>query len=179
MSYRASEDQIIYPLAFLSTVAGDPFGPYDIGGTDAETAWADMAEFDRVFGMIMLDTTFNAADAVDTIKLQQATSSSGAGIKDVTTSGSGATFNYDTSTGNVLKGAAKRYAIVECRAEDLDATNGFHYVRLYCAASGNTGTDNVKGFMKLYNAAHKKAALQGAPTANAALYISPTSAGGV
>ena len=181
MPFRMSEDAKVFPLAYLATVAGDPFGPYDVGGAAnyATTAWADMAGYDRIFAIVWVDTTFNASDNVDTIKLQQASAgtggAAGTGTKDLTTSGSGTTFNYDSAAGQVLGVTAGNFCIVEARAENLDSTNGFHFVRLYAVASGDTGTDNIKGFLMLHQSDTKKAALQGAATANTAIYVTPTS----
>jgi hypothetical protein len=178
MPFRMSEDAKIFPLYGLTGAAGDPFGPYDIGGGDyAQTQWADMAGYDRVFAIIWTDTTIT--DVVDTIKLQQASAgtllAAGTGTKDLTTSGSGTTYNYDSAAGQVLTAVAGQFCILEARAENLDSTNGFHFVRLYASCSGDTGVDNVKGFLMLHQAGQKKSGLQGAPTANTAIYVTPTS----
>lgn len=183
MSYDGSEDFQTFPLAGLGDSAGDGgtpgqlFGPYDIGGTNAVSAWADIADFDRVYAMIAIGT-FNASDKVTTFKLQQATSSAGAGVKDVTSSGTDTSSNFDNTYG---PGTAGNKIIATCRAEDLDANNGFHFVRVYVAATGNTGTDNVGGFLQLHNKAHKQARVQGATiAANSAFhYVTPHSAGGL
>jgi hypothetical protein len=172
-----SEDAKVFPLYGLTGSAGDPFGPYDVGGTYATTNWADMAGYDRVYALVWTDTTIT--DVIDTIKLQQASAgtllTAGTGTKDLTTSGSGTTYNYDNAAGQVLTAVAGQFCIVEARAENLDSTNGFHFVRLYVASSLDTGVDNVKGFLMLHQAGQKKAALQGAPTANTAIYVTPTS----
>lgn len=168
---RMSEDAVVYPMAFLNAVPGEPFGPYDIGGTNAQTDWAPMRDFDRVFAMLTIGT-FNASDKVTTLKLQQATSAAGAGVKDLTTSGAGATNQYD-STNNPLGVVSGDFAILEARGEDLDVNNGFRYVRMFAAATGNTGTDDVSGFLMIHGAENAKKNQQGAPAANTALYINP------
>ena len=178
MPFRMSEDAKVFPLYGLTTVAGDPFGPYDIGGGDYATSnWADMTGYDRVFAIIWTDTTIT--DVVDTIKLQQATAgtlvAAGTATKDLTTAGSGSTNNYDSAAGQVLTAVAGQFCILEARAENLDSNNGFHMVRVYASCSGDTGVDNVKGFLMLHQSDTKKAALQGAATANTAIYVTPTS----
>ena len=177
MTYRGSEDFHVYPLYQLNTTPGELFGPYDIGGTNASTNWADIADFDRVFGIITLGT-YTGADAVTTFQLKQAKTSSGGSSKDLTTSGSTTASNYDSTYAPTVAGNT---LIVECRAEDLDSTNGFHYVQMYIAATGNTNTDDVQGFMMLFQKDHRIAQVQGA-TAAATItyhYVTPTSAGGL
>jgi hypothetical protein len=177
MAYRGSEDFKIAPLYQLNATPGELFGPYDIGGTNASSNWIDMADFDRVYSYIGLGT-WNTSDNLDTCKLQQATSSAGAGVKDLTTSGSGVTYNYDTTYSPNTIGD---FVILEARAEDLDNNNGFHWVRVYVAETGNTGVDDVQGFLMLHNKAHKIAQIQGATVAadDGIHYVTPQSAGGL
>lgn len=183
MSYDGSEDFQTFPLYGLGDsggnggTPGELFGPYDIGGTNAVSKWADIADFDRVYAMITIGT-FNASDKVTTFKLQQATASAGTGVKDVTTSGSTTASNYDSSYGAATAGDT---IIATCRAEDLDMNNGFHYVRVYIAATGNTGVDDVQGFLQLTAKAHKKAQVQGATAAATSTYhyVNTHSAGGL
>ena len=172
-----SEDFHIYPLSALNGVAGELFGPYDIGGTNAESDWADVADFDRIFAMITLGT-YTGADKVTTFKLQQASSSTGTGAKDLTTSGTDTTSNYDSTYG---PDAAGDTLIADARAEDLDITNGFHFVRVYVAATGNSNTDDVQGFLMLFNKAHKIPQVQGATAAatDTFHYVNVHSAGGL
>ena len=177
MAYRGSEDFKVYPLYQLNTTPGELFGPYDIGGTNASSNWADIADFDRVFAIITLGT-YTGADVPSTFKLEQATSSSGAGKKDVTTSGADTTYNYDSTYG---PDAAGDTLIAECRAEDLDSSGGFHFVRVYIAATGNTNVDDVQGFLMLHNKAHRLPQVQGATAAatDTYHYVTPHSAGGL
>lgn len=177
MAYDGSEDFKIAPLYQLNTTPGELFGPYDIGGTNASSNWVDIADYDRIYAMVTLGT-WNTSDKVTTFKLQQATSSSGTGVKDLTTSGTDTTSNYDSTYGAAAAGDT---LIATARAEDLDATNGFHFVRVYIAATGNTGTDDVQGFLMLHNKAHKRAQVQGATAAATSTYhyVTPHSAGGL
>lgn len=92
----------------------------DIGGTDAATvdadwaAWHDMRDFDRVTALVRLGA-WDAADDLDECRLEQATDSSGTGVKDLTADASGG--NYDT---DAPIDAAGDEVIIEARAEDLD-----------------------------------------------------------
>ena len=126
----------------------------DIGGTNTATlatgnweTWQSMVGFDRIYFKVQIGDTWNAADAVTTCKLQQASDSSGTGAKDLTTSASGGTYDTDNPIN-----AATEFVILEARAEDLDAANSFTHVRGYVAATGNTGTDNVSGVLILHDA---------------------------
>lgn len=178
MSFDGSEDFQVYPFHYLNDVA-DAYGVLDIGGTNGSTAWADVADFDRIYGFVEIGGTWNASDDLDGCKLEQATSSTGTGKKDLTTSGSGTTYNYDAS--GYPADAAGDIVVLTARAEDLDSNNGFHFVRLYVEEGGNTGVDQVLGFLMLHNKAHKKAQVQGATAAaeDAIHYVSPHSAGGL
>ena len=119
-----------------------PFTETDIGATNTSGSndalhWTSMENFDKLLCMVELGT-WNAADDLDTCKLEQATSSAGAGKKDLTTSASGG--NYDTDYPVDADGDR---VFLEVSAEDLDVDGGFKYVRVYCAEGGNTGVDNV------------------------------------
>ena len=172
MAFRMSEDAVFDPISLKNAVA-DATGNINVRNTNVETAWLSMAEYDRVYAEVRCDaTTWNASDAVTTLKLQQATSSAGAGAKDLTTSAAGG--NYNTTNDQLT--AAKSMAILECRAEDLDQNNSFNYVRLYAASTGNTAADNLFGFVCRYNAAHRRAKLAGAYSAAVLVYVNPQGA---
>jgi len=164
--FRMSENCKVYPLINDNDVAGQPF-LHDIGGTNAETAWVSMADFDRIFAYVQLGT-WNATDDLDECRVQQATDSSGAGAKDLTTDASGGDYDTDNPVD-----AAGDFVILEARAEDLDVDNGFKYVRLYVAEGGNTGVDNACGFMMLYNYAYPQKQLQGAAVTGSKVYVHP------
>lgn len=172
MAFRASEDSVVYPLANKNGVA-DATGNINVRNTNVQTVWIDMAEYDRLYAYVQLDhLTWNGADGVTTLKLQQAKDSSGTGVKDLTTSGAGS--NYNTTNDTLTASDSK--AILECRAEDLDVSNGFEFVRLYAASTGNTGADNLFGFAIAYNAVHRRKQLQGAYSAAVLVYVSPQGA---
>ncbi len=151
-----------------------PFTEADIGGTNTAGSsdavqWLDMANYDTFMAIVELGT-WNAGDDLDTCKLEQATSSAGAGKKDLTTCGSGATYDYDTDNPVDADG---NQVVLECRAEDLDVDNDFHYVRVYCAETGNTGTDNVSAVCIRSAARLQEEHLQGAPSTGAQVYVTP------
>lgn len=165
--YLMSRDVSVSPLINLTGSAGQPF-LQDIGGTYGTTDWVSMAEFDQVFAYVQLGT-WNASDDLDECRLEQATDSSGTGAKDLTTDASGG--NYDTA--NPID-AAGDFVILEAKAEDLDVANGFTHVRLYVAEGGNTGTDNIGGFLVRYGAKNKRKQLQGAAVTGSKVYVTPS-----
>mgnify|MGYP003654236881 FL=1 len=82
MGFRLSEDAA-FTLAETA----------DIGGTAISTAYVSMEGFNNAMAYLELGT-FDSGDDIDVYKIQQATDSSGTGVKDLTTSGSGS--NYDS-----------------------------------------------------------------------------------
>ena len=141
----------------------------DIGGTNASTGWVSMAGFTRIFAYAEIGT-WNASDDLDECRLEQATDASGTGAKDLTTDA--AAGNYDTSNPVDADGD---FVILEAKVEDMDVAGGFTHVRLYVAEGGNTGTDNVTGFLIRYGAHHKYAARNGGPTTGSKVYVNPGS----
>lgn len=146
----------------------------DIGGTDTATIdatyWApahDARPYHRIYACVRLGT-WNAADDLDTVKLQQCTSAAGAGAKDLTTSGAGSTYDYDTT---YVIDAVTNTVTFDVPTDLMDSANGFYYVRLYGAETGNTGTDNVSGVIILYGARDKCAERGAAAVAGETAYI--------
>jgi len=148
----------------------------DIGGTNTATVdatyWApayDVRPYQDIYAKIRLGT-WNAADDLDTCKLQQCTAADGSDAKDLTTSGSG--YNYDT---DYPVDAVTNTVVLEARAEDMDIAGGYYYVRLYAAETGNTGVDNVSGVIILYNAKEKGKEKEGAASSGVTVYVTPNS----
>lgn len=144
----------------------------DIGGTNTGAVgnWATylpMKDFDRVTAVVEVGT-WDSSDDLDTCKFQQATDSSGTGVKDLTTSSSGG--NYDTDSPVDADG---NQVILEARAEDLDVQNGFDYVRVYVAEAGNTGPDNVSGVIIRHAARNKQDELHATASSAAIVYVTP------
>lgn len=140
----------------------------DIGGTNAATGWVSMADYKRIFAYVEIGT-WDAGDDLDECRLEQATSAAGAGAKDLTTDASGG--NYDTANPVDADGD---FVILEARAEDLDVDGGFSFVRLYVAEGGNTGVDNVTGFLLRYGARSKHAEKNGAAVTGSKVYVRPS-----
>ena len=84
------------------------------------TAWIDMSLFHSIMAVIMAGT-IEATGTIDA-KLEQATDSSGTGVKDVT----GKAITQLTAAGS----DSDKQAIVNCRSDELDADNAFTHVRL-------------------------------------------------
>lgn len=140
----------------------------DIGGTNAATGWVSMKEFDQVFAYVEIGT-WDAGDDLDECRLEQATDASGTGAKDLTTDAAGG--NYDTDNPVDADG---NFVILEAAAEDLDVANGFTHVRLYVAEGGNTGVDNVTGFLIRYGSQIKQAQKNGAAVTGEKVYVRPS-----
>jgi hypothetical protein len=146
----------------------------DIGGTNTAaedaTYWApahDARQYQRIYAQLRVGT-FHATDDVDTCKLQQCTSAAGAGAKDLTTSGSGSAYDYDT---DAPVDAVTNTVTFDLPTDLLDVKNGFYYVRLYAAETGDTGTDNVSGVIALYGARDRYAARGAAAVAGEIVYV--------
>jgi hypothetical protein len=140
----------------------------DIGGTNAATPWVSMKDFQKVFAYVEIGT-WNATDDLDECRLQQAQDGSGTGAKDLTTDASGG--DYDTDNPVDADG---NFVILEAKAEDLDTENGFTYVRLYVAEGGNTGVDNVTGFLLRHGYAYQGKELNGAAVVGEKVYVRPS-----
>lgn len=147
-----------------------PFTETDIGGTNSAGSsdavhWFDMRDFDEFCAMVELGT-WNATDDLDTCKLEQATSSAGAGKKDLTTSS--ATGDYDTDTPVDADGDR---VFLEVKASDLDVANNFRYVRVYLAETGNTGVDNVSAVYVARKARYPHSQLPVAAASGSKVYV--------
>ena len=140
----------------------------DIGGTNAATPWVSMADFGRLFAYVELGT-WNAGDDLDECRLEQAQDASGTGAKDLTTDAAGG--DYDTDNPVDADG---NFVILEAMAEDLDVNGGFTHVRLYVAEGGNTGVDNVTGFLIRYGARHMHKHKNGAAATGEKVYVRPS-----
>lgn len=101
-------------LAVLSTL-----DPASIGPGTVLTAWIPAANFHTLAALI--ETGVMSLNGTLDAKLRQATSSSGAGAKDVT----------GKAIVQILAAAGSNVqASIELRGEDLDASNGFAFVAL-------------------------------------------------
>ena len=118
-----------------------PFEVLDIGGTNTSSAdggdgttlhWQSMRDWKKAFVFVSIGPTWNAADAYDTFKLQQATATAGTGVKDIT--GKAATANT---------GTAEERLVFHLDASEMDVANGFDFFRFYGEEDDNTGVDQV------------------------------------
>ena len=139
----------------------------DIGGTNTQNSggWLSMKNYGRAMAYVELGS-WDSSDDLDQCRFQQATSSGGAGSKDLTTDGTG--LNYDSSSPIDADG---NFVIIEIRAEDLDVDNGYNYIRLYVAEGGNSGTDRVTGVVVRYDYAYPQKELQGAAASGSRVYV--------
>ena len=159
-------------MGYLSdkVVVEFPFTETDIGGTnsagsDDTVHWTSMEDFDRILVMVELGT-WNSSDDLDTCKLQQATSSAGAGVKDLTTSASGG--NYDTDAPVDADG---NQVVLEAYADQLDVDGGFDHVRVYLVEDDDTGTDNVSAVYVKDKGRHAYSELLVAAVAGEKVYV--------
>lgn len=136
----------------------------DIGGTSLNTSWVSMKNFAKATLYAEVGT-WDSSDDVDTLKIQQATDSSGTSAKDLTTSASGG--NYDTDAPLDADGD---FAYIEINAEDLDTDNGFTHIRGTAAEAGNSGTDNITLILLRYGAKYPAKELAGAATSGSKVY---------
>ena len=113
----------------------------DIGGTDihagvATANWLDMALFDQIAFYVIVgptaNETWNAADQLDNLHINQANTAIGGGTKALVPA-----VNLDQLAANT----ALETFCLECTAAHCDTENGFHWVRLECSEAGNTGDD--------------------------------------
>ena len=82
--------------------------------------WLDLGLFDQVMAVLMTGDV-PTTTSVD-FKLQQATASDGSGSKDIT----------GKAITQILSGSpatSDKQAIIDCRADELDITNSFRFVR--------------------------------------------------
>lgn len=149
----------------------------DIGGTNTAAAdatnwaaWHKAGGFDRITALLRVGPTWNAADDVDTAKLQQAKDAAGLDAKDLTTSGTTGVEDYDASNPVDAPGDE---VILEARADQLDADNGYQYVRVFVAETGNTGVDEVYGMLILSSARYGHGESHRAAVVGSVVYVRP------
>ena len=101
--------------AVLATIDPDV---YAHGAQNSD--WLDLGLFDQAMAVLMLGDV-PTTTSVD-FKLQQATTSGGAGVKDIT--GKAITQIVSGSPAN-----SDKQAIINCRSGELDVANSFRFVR--------------------------------------------------
>ncbi len=109
--------------ALLGTIDPDA---YAAGAQNSD--YIDMGLFDQVMAVVLVGT-IGTGSTVDA-KLQQATTSGGGGVKDI----SGKAITQLTQAGS----DSDKQALINCRADELDIDNDFRFVRL--VQTGGTGS---------------------------------------
>ena len=84
------------------------------------TGWVDASQYENLLAVINVGT-ISSTGTVDA-KLQQASDSSGTGAKNIT----GAAITQLTQAG----GSSNKQALINLKADQLDANNGFTFVQL-------------------------------------------------
>ena len=107
-------------IGVLDTI--NPAG-YVVGATN--TAWLDHKNFFTMCVLFAVGAL--AANGTVTLKLQQATSSAGAGAKDI--AGKTVTLTKAANDDN-------KQAMINLRQEELDVNGGFNYVRAVMTVAG-------------------------------------------
>jgi hypothetical protein len=109
------------------------------------TGWVSMADWGRVMAIVFAGDL--GASATLDAKLEQATSSGGAGAKDIT----GKAITQLTQAGT----DSNKQAIINCHREELDLANGYTHVRLsHTVATATSDSGAVLlGFDPRYNTA--------------------------
>jgi hypothetical protein len=101
--------------------------PVTMANVEKTTDWVDVGSFESV--MFILLTGDMASETID-FKLEQATSSGGAGKKDLVVATQLAASAAANDGGQI---------ILETRAEELDQANGYRFVRASGVTGGATG----------------------------------------
>jgi hypothetical protein len=118
--------------------------PASQGAGTANSGWIPVSLFDRIVAELMVGA-FGASATVDA-KFQQATSSGGAGAKDIT---------GKAITQMVAAGGNNRQAIVEVSETDLDVNNGFAFVQF--SVTVGTAATLIAATVKGVNARYQPA----------------------
>lgn len=118
-------------------------------GSSYSTGWVSAANFFSFMAVAMAGTLGTAHTAL--VKIEQATSSGGAGAKDVVSS---ATLSQAATSPLT----SDKQVVAQCRQEDLDVDNGFAYVRatlvLSSTASPITGNSDAGAIFLGFNPRH-------------------------
>lgn len=94
--------------------------PISQAAATVTTGWVSMATYDAICAI--LQTGALGTGATVDAKLEQATTSGGAGAKDIT----GKAITQLTEAGS----KDNKQVVINCRADELDVAGGFAYVRL-------------------------------------------------
>ena len=109
----------ILPSELAAIVATIDPDAYADGAQNSD--WVDMADFESLMAMLMIGTFPDTGSTMD-FKLQQATTSGGAGVKDITG-------KAITQIASGSPAVSDKQAIINVRADELDLDGGFQFVR--------------------------------------------------
>jgi len=123
----------------------DCLNPLSQAAATVTTGWIDMSAYESLLALVSLGV-MGASGTVDA-KLEQATSSGGAGVKDVPTS---------PITQLVKASNDNNQVMIECQDEQLDAANGFRWVRL--SVTVGTAASLLAGYVFGFGARFQPAA---------------------
>jgi len=110
------------------------------------TAWISMRDFGSILATVMAGTL--GASATLDAKLEQATDSSGTGVKDIT----GKAITQLTQAGT----DSDKQAQINCRADELDVDNSFDYARLTVTVA--VATSDIGAIVQGFDARYQPAA---------------------
>jgi hypothetical protein len=119
--------------------------PVSQGAGAVSTAWVDMSKFDRLLGLVQSGVL--GAGATLDAKFEQATTSGGAGVKDVT----GKAITQLTQAG----ADGNKQALINLYGEELDVTGGYRFARL--TATVATAASLISGLVLGFNARYAPA----------------------
>ncbi len=109
----------ILPSEVAAVVATIDPDAYAHGAQNSD--WVDMADFESLMAVLSIGTFPDTGSTMD-FKLQQATSSGGAGVKDITSKAI-----TQIASGSPIVSDVQ--AIINVRASELDVNNSFQFVR--------------------------------------------------
>lgn len=101
-----------------------------------QTGWVDVSLFSHFAGVINIGVLGSSATIA--AKLQQATSSGGAGAKDITNKAITGLTQTPTDNSNTVQ-------LINCRADELDVANSFRYVQL--SVTVGTATSDISALV--------------------------------
>jgi hypothetical protein len=111
----------------------DTIDPQDAATTAKTSAWFDMAKYHEVMAVVFAGAVTGTVDA----KFTQATTSGGAGAKDVT----------GKAVAQMAATDDNKQKLLNLRPEDLDVNGGFRWAKLTVTPTG--GTTNLLGAVVL------------------------------
>lgn len=129
---------MIHTLPADSVAVVGAIDPDVTAASTVETGWVDACDFEAFLAIVQAGTLGTSA-TVDA-KIEQATDSSGTGVKDL----SGSDITQLTEAGT----DSDKQALIQFRGEDLDVNNDFSFVRLSITVA--VATSDIGGLLLGY-----------------------------